>query len=99
MVVLILALSLYAGQLAAELSALYLSWYGDPSTTMTIQWHTPVDQTNDKIETQELLSGKWIKAEGSHLELGDRLVHKVALSNLLPDTEYSFRIEGQPGIY
>lgn len=93
----ILALALFAGQLDAQPTALYLSWYSDPSTTMTIQWHTPLDEENDWVEIQ--LAGEWTKREGSHLELGDRLVHKILLDQLLPNTEYSFRLSDDPAIY
>lgn len=84
--------------LAADALALYLSWYGDPATTMTIQWHTPHEKPNDVVEFQPL-GKEWTKAQGSHLELGDRLIHTVELAQLTPDTEYSFRLGEDPAIY
>ncbi len=94
----ILALALYAGHLAAEIAALYLSWYGDPTTTMAIQWHTPLQENGDSVEIQEL-GAPWRSEKGTYLELGDQLVHKVLLTDLTPGTEYSFRLDGDPSIY
>jgi hypothetical protein len=87
-----LLLFLWPLWLFADPLALYLSWYGDPTTTMTIQWHTSIEEASDVVEIQPLL-GEWTKVEGSHLELSERLVHKVELTNLSPDTEYSFRFK------
>lgn len=95
---LLIAGLLFSRFLAADALALYLSWYGDPATTMTIQWHTPLEEPSDTLGFQPL--GKdWIKAQGSHLELGDRLVHTVELDQLAPDTEHSFRLGDDPAIY
>jgi Calcineurin-like phosphoesterase/Purple acid Phosphatase, N-terminal domain len=84
--------------LAAEVTALYLSWYGDPTTTMAIQWHTQLSEHSDGVEIQEL-GGPWRSETGSHLELGDRLVHKLLLEDLTPDTEYAFRLDGDPSLF
>jgi acid phosphatase type 7 len=94
----ILAFVLFAGQLAAEITALYLSWYGDPLTTMAIQWHTPESNVSDEVEIQEL-GGTWKAFKGSHQQIEDRLVHKILLDHLSPDTEYSFRLGADPAIY
>ncbi len=87
-----------SGPFFADALALYLSWYGDPTTTMAIQWHSPVEETSDAVSLQPQ-GGKWIQAAGSHLDLGDRLVHKALLEGLSPDTEYSFRVGDDPAIY
>ncbi len=95
---LLFVFALFARLLDADAIALYLTWYTDPSTTMAIQWHTPLSEKSDAIEIQAL-AGNWRKAKGSHLELGDRVVHKLFLDHLMPDTEYSFRLEDDPAIY
>lgn len=77
--------------LFADTLALYLSWYDDPTTTMTIQWHTPREESNDLVSLQ-LPNGKWKMAEGSHIDLDTRFVHTVRLEKLSPDTEYFFRV-------
>lgn len=96
--VLFTALLFCCGRLFADPQALYLSWYDDPRTTMAIQWHTPLKETSDTVSFQR--SGqKWKKQIGSHLKLGERCVHKVSLENLLPDTEYFFKIGQDSRIY
>lgn len=94
----LIAAVLFTRLLAADALALYLSWYGDPATTMTIQWHTPLEEPSDAVEIQPL-GQDWIKRAGSHQDLGDRLVHKMELDRLTPDTEYSFRLGEDPAIY
>jgi hypothetical protein len=83
--------------LHAEISALYLSWYEDPATSMTIQWHTPLEEFGDAIS---LLTkdDNWIDIEGEHTSLEQTLIHKVSLKNLNPGAEYAFRI-GNSKIY
>jgi hypothetical protein len=84
--------------LFADISALYLSWYGDPTTTMTIQWHTQLEEFGDTILIHTL-DDDWEPIEGEHAPLEQVLVHKVSLENLDPGTEYSFRIGDHPKIY
>lgn len=83
--------------LYADLSAIYLSWYGDPTTTMTIQWHTPLEEFGDTIQIQTL-DDNWVTIEGEHTTLEQTLIHKVSLNHLDPNTEYAFRI-GNSKIY
>ncbi|HSX11572.1 MAG TPA: fibronectin type III domain-containing protein [Chlamydiales bacterium] len=79
--------------LNGEITALYLSWYADPTTTMAIQWHTPQEEYEDTI----FLEGKAVS--GTHAPLERLLVHKVMLENLTPNTEYTFRIGTDPKVY
>lgn len=83
--------------LYGEITALYLSWYADPTTTMTIQWHTPLDEYDDTIVLGTIDGDAAIS--GTHAPLEQTLVHKVSLENLEPNTEYSFRIGTDPKIY
>src|SRR3989338_6357834 len=85
-------------QLWADLSALYLTWFSDPATTMTIQWHTPPSESGDAVFFKSK-EDAWLSAEGTHHTLSDRLVHAVSLAHLTPDTEYQFRIGQDPAIY
>lgn len=79
--------------LKAEITALYLSWYGDPTTSMTIQWHTPQDEVGDTISLE---TGE---KTGEHAVVDHILVHKVSLENLIPNTEYSFSIGNDSKVY
>lgn len=83
--------------LFAEISALYLSWYQDPTTTMSIQWHTPSSQYGDTIwlETPD----SWVEIQGEHATIDSLLVHKVNLESLSPGTEYRFRIGETSKVY
>lgn len=92
--------------LFADLSALYLSWYEDPTTSMVIQWHTPIrdprfDAENANSDTLSFASADddWQSIEGEHTVLDQLVVHKVTLENLTPNTEYAFSIESNPKIY
>lgn len=89
---LLLCLSL-ASLSAEEIEALYLSWYGDPTTTMTVQWHTSTNATEETLYL-ETPDGAWHPFRSkSHPMLGAPfLVHTLSLENLLPDTLYRFRI-------
>lgn len=90
--VLIVALPLFG----EPISALYLSWYGDPTTTMTIQWHTALPYHDEPIIDDLSLetSDGWIPFTGSHevIPAGYLVVHTVSLSDLTPDTLYRFQI-------
>ena len=82
--------------LYAEITALYLTWYQDPTTTMAIQWHS-ID-SGDTLYLQKD-QDTWTPIEGSHHQVRDILVHAVFLEHLQPDTLYSFRIGEDPTIY
>ncbi len=73
--------------------AFYLSWQRDPTTTMTIQWHT------EDLESGAVIYGN---ADGEPLGAAEdvesqpipgiqRWVHTVELTDLDPDTAYTFR--------
>lgn len=81
----------------AEISAIYLSWYADPTTTMAIQWHTPVEEFGDAV-VLETADGE-VEFEGEHASLEQVLVHKVVLEGLEPGSEYSFRVGGYERVY
>ncbi len=84
--------------LSAHVTALYLTWHADPTTTMTIHWHTLEHETTDTIYLQEPY-GEWQALTGSHTPLHYLLVHTIHLQELHPDTEYLFRISEDPTIY
>ena len=85
-------------RLNANVTALYLSWYADPATTMTICWHTPESDESDTIYLQNT-DNQWHAIVGSHAPLRYLLVHTVRLAHLEPNTEYSFRVGANPTVY
>lgn len=84
--------------LSAEISALYLSWYDDPTSTMTIQWHSSESEFGDTVHLQNF-DDAWHPFNGEHVRVDDLLIHTVTLKNLDPDTAYAFRIGDDPEVY
>lgn len=86
---------------AKEPSALYLTWTHDPATTMVIQWHTLPKENRSDIFFQESGLAEWKTQEGSSKRLKRHpiSVHTVELTELKPDTEYTFRIGKEKSLY
>jgi acid phosphatase type 7 len=74
--------------------ALYLSWQNDPTTTMTIQWHTEGEVPAPAVEYGSLGEGALSRVDAtSHpMFFSDRIVHTVEVTGLDPDSEYRFRL-------
>lgn len=84
--------------LSADVTALYLTWYADPTTTMTIHWHTPENEPGDTTYV-ERANDSWETITGFHEHLHHLIVHTVHLTKLEPDTEYLFRIGSHKETY
>ncbi|MBM3838405.1 MAG: metallophosphoesterase family protein [Verrucomicrobia bacterium] len=76
--------------------ALYLTWQREPSTTMTVHWHSDwTDGFRDPaLQYREAKSRKWNLAVGAWhpMPFTNRIVHTVELTGLKPSTEYRFRL-------
>src|SRR4051812_22852294 len=75
--------------------ALYLTWQKDPTTTMTIQWITGADETQDILDYQKMGSGEtnWKQVSGTHHPLPEEhpyLVHFAEIEKLEPNSSYTF---------
>lgn len=86
-------------------SALYLTWLHDPTTTMTVQWHTE-EKENTKVYFQKEGEALWKESSGSShllgqatLLFGDLFVKTAELTDLQPDTVYAFRVGTDKKIY
>jgi hypothetical protein len=88
LLLLLLVSSLYSAE------TIYLSWYGDPTTTMTIQWHAPENSNELQLQTAD---GAWhtFEANLNPLTGEETFVHAVQLEQLDPDTTYSFKLDGK----
>lgn len=82
---------------------LYLTWQEDPSSTMTIQWLTSIEDKTSLIEYKKLAPLvdplEWKQAEGTAASLPQNepyTIHKACIKQLAPDTVYEFTI-GQKG--
>jgi hypothetical protein len=74
----------------------YLTWQGDPTTTMTVQWLAAEGVTGDEVAFGRADDPRWRTVTGSHhpLSHSDRIVHVTELTGLEPGRDYRFRIEG-----
>jgi hypothetical protein len=74
----------------------YLTWQGDPTTTMTVQWLSAEGVTGDDVTFAPADAPQWRTLTGSHHPLpdSDRVVHVVELTGLEPGHDYRFRIGG-----
>jgi hypothetical protein len=74
--------------------ALYLQWQRDPTTTMTVHWHT-TNQTDTALQFRAIGEKTWRDATGSCVPMPDtkpgRTIHIVELTGLTPKTDYQFR--------
>jgi len=75
---------------------LFLTWQQDPTTTMTIDWHTEDDGAPSTLRYREADDEDWRDAEGaSHpFPYSDRTIHRVELTGLSPNSEYVFELAG-----
>lgn len=96
--VLLLFFALLATSFAKEPSTLYLTYLHDPTSSITIQWHT--DELADsslfyRAEGED--DNAWKEASGSYQQPTNHplCIHTVELNHLLPDTAYLFRFSPQ----
>ncbi len=80
-----------------EPSVLYLTWMHDPSTTMTVQWHTKDTDPSSEILYRKAGESEWQLKEGvfNPLPKTNVLVHTVELEGLEPNTDYQFLLAGR----
>ena len=74
----------------------YLTWQGDPTTTMTVQWLSAEGVTGDEVAFGRAGEPRLRSVTGRHdpLTETDRVVHTVELTGLEPGRDYRFRIGG-----
>jgi hypothetical protein len=87
-------------------STLFLTWFRDPTTTMTIQWIGAMGETSDtKIyfsqASQSFLPWGWESQASTPRPYGqtDLKVFRSELTNLKPGTDYLFRIGKESKAY
>ena len=71
--------------------ALYLQWQRDPTTTMTVHWHT-VGEAKSELFFRALGQTNWQSAVGAAKPFvgTERIVRIVELTSLKPATDYEF---------
>lgn len=81
---------------AKESEVIYLTWVGDPTSTMTVLWHTTQRSSPDQLtyylkgSSQSLVA----QAETWRVDGTETYVHRVDLQGLQEDSLYLFKIEG-----
>lgn len=87
---LLLCSSLWGG----DPGILYLTWRGDPATTITVVWHTRGEAGETPLSYRALSATDWSSAKGigRPLRKSDVVVHIADLKGLAPDTDYLFSI-------
>lgn len=80
--------------------ALYLQWQRDPTTTMTIHWHT-VGEAKSELFFRRLGETRWNAASGTAKPLvgTERTVRIVELTGLSPATDYEFCFQPDAPIF
>ena len=84
-----------AGSKKYDPPALYLTWQSNPTTTMTIRWHSrPRDSCASVVKYQRFNETAWDSVRGCPhpMVFSDRIVHVVELKGLMPDKKYRFRL-------
>lgn len=95
-----------AGDAGLQLTGLLLTWQRDPTTTMTIDWHFGPVGTNTVTPAPLLAykargSDEWHVVEGTvdRVTLNSRVIHRVELTGLQPNTKYEFQLLGHDKVY
>lgn len=85
--------------------AILLTWQQDPTTTMTIDWHTPEDEEQDPaLDYRPTESDEWQRVTGITHSFEDedpnttygRDIQRIELLDLEPSTDYEFRVGNDP---
>jgi len=84
-----------------------LTWQQDPTTTMTIDWHTDPEHEGistirykqvgtDAWQTVNAQTSKYAQSahwsEDENASIGERTIHRVELTGLQPKTQYRFQV-------
>jgi hypothetical protein len=82
-----------------EPSCIYLAWQEDPTSSMTVQWLTPIEDKTSLLEYKKLAPEsdilEWKTAEITVANLPQNepyTIHKAAIKELKPDSVYEFRL-------
>ena len=73
----------------------YLTYTKDPTTSITVQWHSPLTNAASKVLYRKKGEVIWQEAKGSSIrpEEFEMLIHRVDLGDLQPNTFYEFRVD------
>lgn len=81
-----------------DVAGIYLTWQGDPATTMTVNWVNLYADGAPKLWYRKAGEKEWLHATGTQHAAGPSVlqVRRVTLKELAPDTMYEFIHGEQP---
>lgn len=72
---------------------IHLSWQDDPTSTLTVSWHTLSDDNEAVVEYRPQAGGPWMRAAGISLKSpGDGWIHRSTLRKLEAGAAYEYRV-------
>lgn len=78
----------------------HLAWIGDSATTLTVVWRTSEPNTPTLIEYRALGETNWQTRVGKRRHSGTQgCLHEVTLEELLPETQYEYRVKGDRKVW
>lgn len=97
----VVGLSLGGAFAVADEGVLYLTWIHDPTTTMTVQWHTLEGDTAEVLYRRVSSGESWSRVGGLSAVIPKTQVrvHTVEIDGLEPDVRYEFKLEEQGEVY
>jgi phosphodiesterase/alkaline phosphatase D-like protein len=99
----LLVFCLYATAIAqTEPSGILLTWQQDPTTTISIDWHTlPADQANNTLAYRKKNDTNWKQLQSNQYPFphSDRSIHRIEITGLDPNSNYEFRVGEFKRIY
>lgn len=80
--------------------AFYLTWNQDPTTSMVVDWHANgMDSQVLKIRRKGTTDWSDMESDVLPYPFSERMVHRVALLGLRPDTAYEIMLPGNEEVY
>lgn len=76
--------------------AVYLTWTGDPTTTMVAHWHN-YEITSNKLRHRPAGSGvEWTELGAATIPFphSERMIHTMEITGLAPGSEHEFQVDG-----
>jgi acid phosphatase type 7 len=76
----------------------HLSWSGDPSTSLTVTWHTPAGRGAGFVEFRRRGHDGWTRIPAApEPSPGRGILRRATLTDLTPATTYRYRVSGDEG--
>ena len=79
-------------------AAIFVTWDGDPSTSVSVDWHLAGAGDAHSVEIRGPGIGEWRAFEGAAIRFpfSSRRVRRAKIAGLRPDATYELRVGGSP---